>query len=99
MNLLHFFSTLVGKVVVFMLPEEDAIKGMLVDYDYEIGMFLIKSDDDQLVALNQRHILMVSAYVEPVTASEEIHDEPTSSDKSFDGHGYGPNQPNGDFGG
>ncbi len=99
MQLLPFFASLVGKQVVFMLPQDDAIKGVLVDYDSDIGMFLIEGDDGTLAAVSQSLILMVSEYIEPA-ANTEVHSDDTShAPHAFDGHGYGPDQPNGSFGG
>lgn len=59
----QFFMSLLDKPVVLTLPQEDALKGILITASD--GFFLLKSEDDQYVAINQNLVLMVSEYIEP----------------------------------
>ena len=70
MNILEYFNSLIGKRVVFTLPQEDAIGGILVDFAE--GFFLVQSEDETTyVALNQSLILMVSEFISPTVATTE----------------------------
>lgn len=76
-----FFLNLIGKSVIFTLPQEDAIRGVLIDYSD--GYFLVESHEPGVyVALNQSLILMVSAYSEPKDDSDDTSTNPDANDNA-----------------